>query len=82
MSADNFRKPLKERGHRGSWTPFEAKLFNLIAEGCRESGQQVYFSRRLRIAQALLDQFDAEIAYVAETGAVTWPEEDAECPNK
>ena len=65
-----MRTPLHERVN-DSWTLFESRLYNLVSKGLEEASCPAYFSRRLRIAEALLDQFDAEVALIRETGELT-----------
>jgi hypothetical protein len=53
------RTPLQRRVN-GTWTSFEAQLFNLVTKNAdRPIGG--FFSARLRVAQAMLDAFDAAV---------------------
>jgi hypothetical protein len=55
---DEVRTPLRDRVN-GEWPVFEATLFNLVWQGDREING--YFSKRLEIAQRMLDAFDKEV---------------------
>lgn len=55
-----IRTPLKDRLTVGEWTEFETRVFNGIGDECVAQGHIVpIFSKRLAIAQLMLDEFDA-----------------------
>ena len=53
-----MQTPLKDRVN-GDWSALEARLFNLVTE-CGH--KEFLFSKRLRITQAMLDAYEAEVA--------------------
>lgn len=66
------RQGLIERGPTAGWSNFEALLFNLVTQvGLRDD--QIIFSKRLRITQAMLDAFDAELAVIKAENAARLP---------
>lgn len=69
------RVPFEKRVMSGEWTPFESHLFNLVTKHVQIPG---FFSTRLRVAQAMMDAMDAEIAVItAERAANNAEAQDA-----
>lgn len=59
---DEERPGLIARGERAQWTSMEHEIFNAVTRHWDRAPRTLFFSKRLRIVEAMLATFDAEVA--------------------